>query len=167
MYDMINPSFGFPKDYNVSTTTRVANGLDGQGCWWWLRTPGDNHDGYTTVYYEGFVNVVGSLDGYKGGVRPALYINLKSSAWKKGDTIKVGDTTGGITVPLDASTRKAFPVEDDSTEKKTEAPTVAPSKSDTVKAPGKAVISKARNIKGKKLNVKWKKVSGAKGYQVQ
>ena len=37
----------------------------------------------------------------------------------------------------------------------------------TVKKPGKAKITKAQNVKTKKLTVKWKKVSKAKGYQIQ
>ena len=37
----------------------------------------------------------------------------------------------------------------------------------TVKKPGKVKITKAKNVKTKKLTVKWKKVSKAKGYQIQ
>ena len=37
----------------------------------------------------------------------------------------------------------------------------------TVKKPAKVKITKAKNVKTKKLTVKWKKVSKAKGYQIQ
>ena len=37
----------------------------------------------------------------------------------------------------------------------------------TVKKPSKVKITKAQNVKTKKLTVKWKKVSKAKGYQIQ
>ena len=37
----------------------------------------------------------------------------------------------------------------------------------TVKKPGKVKITKAKNVKTKKLIVKWKKTSKAKGYQIQ
>ena len=37
----------------------------------------------------------------------------------------------------------------------------------TVKKPGKVKITKAKNVKTKKLTVKWKKISKAKGYQIQ
>ena len=37
----------------------------------------------------------------------------------------------------------------------------------TVKKPGKVKITKAKNVKTKKLTVKWKKTSKAKGYQIQ
>ena len=35
------------------------------------------------------------------------------------------------------------------------------------KTPGRVKITKARNIKKRKLSVKWKKVTGTKGYQIQ
>lgn len=37
----------------------------------------------------------------------------------------------------------------------------------TVKKPGKVKITKAQNVKTKKVTVKWKKTSKAKGYQIQ
>ena len=37
----------------------------------------------------------------------------------------------------------------------------------TVTAPLKVNLSTVKNAKGKKINVKWKKVKGAKGYQLQ
>ena len=37
----------------------------------------------------------------------------------------------------------------------------------TVKAPSKVKLTSAKNGKGTKINVKWKKVTGAKGYQLQ
>ena len=42
-----------------------------------------------------------------------------------------------------------------------------PSKTVKVKAPSKVKLTSAKNGKGKKLIVKWKKVTGAKGYQFQ
>ena len=42
-----------------------------------------------------------------------------------------------------------------------------PSKTVKVKAPSKVKLTSAKNGKGKKLTVKWKKVTGAKGYQLQ
>ena len=53
------------------------------------------------------------------------------------------------------------------TEKKTDTPKVSPSKQKKIKAPAKVTIKSAKNIKGKKLKATWKKVSGAKGYEVQ
>ena len=42
-----------------------------------------------------------------------------------------------------------------------------PAKVVKVKAPGKVKITSVKNVKGKKISAKWKKVKGAKGYQVQ
>ena len=42
-----------------------------------------------------------------------------------------------------------------------------PAASETVKKPAKVKITKAKNVKTKKLTVKWKKTSKAKGYQIQ
>ena len=42
-----------------------------------------------------------------------------------------------------------------------------PAKVVKVKAPGKVKITSVKNVKGKKISAKWKKVKGAKGYQLQ
>ena len=42
-----------------------------------------------------------------------------------------------------------------------------PAKVVKVKAPGKVKITSVKNVKGKKISTKWKKVKGAKGYQLQ
>ncbi|MCR4847107.1 MAG: leucine-rich repeat domain-containing protein, partial [Eubacterium sp.] len=52
------------------------------------------------------------------------------------------------------------------TEKKSETPTVSPDNNKT-KAPAKVNLKSAKNLKGKKLKAIWKKVNGAKGYEVQ
>lgn len=44
---------------------------------------------------------------------------------------------------------------------------LTPAASEKVKKPGKVKITKAKNVKTKKLTVKWKKTSKAKGYQIQ
>ena len=43
----------------------------------------------------------------------------------------------------------------------------APAKVVKVKAPGKVKVTSVKNVKGKKISAKWKKVKGAKGYQLQ
>ena len=42
-----------------------------------------------------------------------------------------------------------------------------PAKVVKVKAPGKVKVTSVKNVKGKKISTKWKKVKGAKGYQLQ
>lgn len=44
---------------------------------------------------------------------------------------------------------------------------LTPAASEKVKKPAKVKITKAKNVKTKKLTVKWKKTSKAKGYQIQ
>ena len=44
---------------------------------------------------------------------------------------------------------------------------LTPAASEKVKEPAKVKITKAKNVKTKKLTVKWKKTSKAKGYQIQ
>ena len=51
-------------------------------------------------------------------------------------------------------------------EKKSETPTVSPDNNKT-KAPAKVNLKSAKNIKGKKIKAIWKKVTGAKGYEIQ
>ena len=49
--------------------------------WWWLRSPGNGSDDAASVSYGGNVSVFGNdVDdsGDRGGVRPALWLNLKS-----------------------------------------------------------------------------------------
>ena len=72
--------------------------------------------------------------------------------------------SGGSEIPTEKKTET--PTEK-KTEKKTEASKDTPSKSAKVKAPGKVKISKAKNVKKKKISVKWKKIKKAKGYQLQ
>jgi hypothetical protein len=70
------------KTYFSDDTARMAYGLDGEGAWWWLRSPG----GYSycaafvsfgTMYGDGVVNIGGDGVGNDySGVRPALWLNL-------------------------------------------------------------------------------------------
>lgn len=51
---------------------------DGYSCWWWLRSPGAEHDLAASVYYGGAVDIFGrGVDFDKCGVRPALWVDLK------------------------------------------------------------------------------------------
>ncbi|SNU08089.1 repeat domain (List_Bact_rpt) [Lachnospiraceae bacterium] len=70
--------------------------------------------------------------------------------------------------PTPTMTPSAVPT-NDSKDKATVEPTVTPTSKvePTVTAPKKATISKVKNAKGKKISLKWKKVSGVKGYEVQ
>jgi hypothetical protein len=62
--------------YFSSDSARVAY-YDGRTYWWWLRSPGRSGYYAAYVFSDGRVHAGGgSVDG--GGVRPALWLNLKS-----------------------------------------------------------------------------------------
>ncbi|GHU52440.1 hypothetical protein AGMMS49975_08210 [Clostridia bacterium] len=60
-------------------SARIAN-YDKKPARWWLRLPGFRSDSAAFVYHSGCVNVTGHTVGYgcEYGVRPALWLNLKS-----------------------------------------------------------------------------------------
>jgi hypothetical protein len=62
-------------------SARIAK-LNGSARWWWLRSPGDFSYGAAFVTSDGIVHVGGhpihSSGGGGAGVRPALFMNLKS-----------------------------------------------------------------------------------------
>ena len=67
---------------NKHNTKRVAK-YKGSACYWWLRSPG--YFGYdaANVGDGGLVDVGGdSVNRNSGGVRPALWLNLKSEIFK-------------------------------------------------------------------------------------
>ncbi len=89
LQDVENVEYGFqPKSsFNdqarLGTATEYASGqgvyVNGEGSWWWLRSPGDLTDYASYVNYFGDVNTYGYNVSYaSGGLRPALHINLSS-----------------------------------------------------------------------------------------
>jgi len=68
--------------YDHYNDVRIARNSSGRLCWWWLRSPGDGSDYATFVFIEGVISVcgfdvVGDPDSMgRGGVRPALWLNL-------------------------------------------------------------------------------------------
>lgn len=75
-------------------------------------------------------------------------------------TVETKNATNPSPEPSKTATPSAKP-----TAEPTAKPTVTP-KAKKVTAPKKVTVSKVSNVKGKKLKVKWKKVSGANGYQI-
>ena len=56
---------------------KIWTGYDGN-CWWWLRTPGEEHNYITHVGTEGDLHIYGNRATEKDGtVRPALWLKLK------------------------------------------------------------------------------------------
>ena len=67
---------------------RSTDGGLENNCWWWLRSPGDNAGSAADAYADGHVYRkgidVGSRDA---GIRPALTLDLKSTAVTYADTV--------------------------------------------------------------------------------
>ena len=58
-------------------TSRIAYDTNNEACWWWLRSPGNYGGNAAHVSFVGGVGVYGHfVDGFSGGVRPALWLNL-------------------------------------------------------------------------------------------
>ena len=58
----------------------LADSINDGYCWWWLRSPGNNQDGASSVDTCGALCLYGDdVDYGINAVRPALWVNLKSS----------------------------------------------------------------------------------------
>ena len=58
---------------------KLKTTYNGKAWWWWLRSPGFDRSSAAHVDYGGDLDVSGySVDIVEGGVRPALWLNLKS-----------------------------------------------------------------------------------------
>ena len=65
---------------NERDPSRIATDESGKASWWWLRSPGYDSFRAAYIYIDGSVNVLGSnVYDDSGGVRPALWLNLKSN----------------------------------------------------------------------------------------
>ena len=63
---------------NSHNKSRIAEHINGEACWWWLRSPGKNTKHTTTaalVNANGLISVDGNnVNQNAGGVRPALWL---------------------------------------------------------------------------------------------
>ncbi|MCR5106385.1 MAG: DUF6273 domain-containing protein [Eubacterium sp.] len=114
MNDIIQTAYGFPSLYNIHTSTRIIKNPDDQYDSWWICSPGSGGSGGSAMCVNskyGTVHCQGDMTGMKYGVRPALYINLSSLSWTKGEPVQVGDPTDGVEIPLNPDDRTDFPIE--------------------------------------------------------
>ena len=156
--------------------------------YWWLRSPGYSSDYASFVVIKGFVNTGGiSVSRDDNAARPALHLNLSSdSSWSYAGTVTSGE--GGEDPGMPTPTSSPSPTEPSVTPEvpgKTDGPdnpSVTPSAprlgSSATPVPGiasdpgkgKAAVGKvsALKLKQKKRTVtaSWKKLTGAKGYQI-
>ncbi len=190
--EVTNPQYGFNSsrgDYAESRRVLNTAFAKGQGAWtstseecagngsWWLRSSGSLSMYASYVYHIGGVDTNGLIvDHYNYAARPALHLNLSStSSWSCAGTVtsdgKVEKPGAATPSPTPETTQKpqetvtpGKTAQPDNTEKP--GASVTPVSSD----PGKAAIGKvsALKLKQKKhtMTVSWKKLTGAKGYQI-
>ena len=188
--EVTNPEYGFTSSTNSTDTREAANtayvadggeiksssmGSAGSADDWWLRSPGYYSSNASFVGDHGYVRTRGrSVDDFSYAARPALHSNLSPlSSWSYAGTV----TSEGGETPL--------PSEPGNTQKpqETSAPGT-PSVALSAPQPGTPVISapgipsasvkskvgkvSALKLKQKKhtVTVSWKKLTGAKGYQI-
>ena len=57
--------------------------IEGNCCWWWLRTPGSDSNKATAVDVDGFAREAGvCVNNGSLGVRPALWVNLEAEIFR-------------------------------------------------------------------------------------
>ncbi|MCH5251752.1 MAG: fibronectin type III domain-containing protein [Lachnospiraceae bacterium] len=178
--EALEPAYGFSSDENEGDTRRITatdyavaeqhllnpySYVDT----YWLRSSGSKEGCPAMVGHWGDgsiptdLSVLTNKSTTKLGVRPVMHVNLSNtSMWSYAGQV----TPKGVVVAATTSTAgqptKKPPVVTPTPTKKPQA-TAKP----TVKKPGKPVIKKLKNKKGKKVIVTLKKkVSGATGYQV-
>ncbi len=90
--DVTNTDYGFPSSATTTSTSRSAENTDYADEsveWdteWWLRTPGYSLS-YASYVTEGVVYDYGEKVNATYAVRPAIHINLSSSAWEYAGTV--------------------------------------------------------------------------------
>ena len=171
--EMLETSYGFSSDEKEGDTRRIAvtdfaevGGTPKEpfagAMVYWLRSPG-NKAGYPArvgSWGDGEILTESMWDNAAQnlGIRPVMHVDLSDmSLWSYAGQV----TPKGVVVPKgeDASASPEPTVKPDPTEK--------PQPTAEAKKPGKPVIKKLKNVKGKKVTVTLsKKVSGATGYQV-
>lgn len=150
----------YAKDKGEMSILEIVNGYNYFFGSWLLRDSAieDNNE---------ILNPIVTPNGFYGlcdgvcGIRPVIHISLSSGGW----------TAAGKLTGLDNGSAEQYPEslikDSNSTDEKQKPSSSNNEDTPKVKAPSKVKLTSAKNGKGKKLTVKWKKVTGAKGYQLQ
>ena len=180
--EAMNSSYGFlSSDYSSKTRVSVNTeylgelnkymmtaGSAGDSDFWWLRSLGYNSDYAAIVGETGYVNPFGIyVYSIGSAVRPVLHLNLSSDEWSKADAVVVSESeeSGSGATETEKPTASPKPAKEPTvTPELTIEPTNRPAK---VTAPEGVKKLTAKNNKKKAVALSWKKVSGAKGYQIQ
>lgn len=163
---------------------------------WWLRTPGILPYFAVMVVKNGDVAYAGDAVGTlhlqgvaesKYAVRPALYLDLSSDTWSKADSVSASiagrevesenSGSGGenaTPTPGNGADKNTIQQRKDQQENANISKHISEKKETGSKGtktndtrPGKVVIHSAKNKSGRKISLSWKKMKGAKGYQIQ
>lgn len=190
--EVTNPLYGFATEYYEADQARVS-GITGycnsqlgssntKAPAWWLRSPGKVEYGAAFVSESGYGASYGSDNKEKMGVRPVIHIDLsKTELWSIAGKVKSTDVPvedGQDTdkkdpsAPQPTSTPIMSPGKDDAAKTTTVLPSEknnpdAENKKEKQIVPARVNSVTVKNKKKKTVTVKWKKVNGAKGYEIQ
>ena len=124
-----NAAYGFNSNFANESGTRYSKntiyaerkcafaydpGSSGGSVDWWLRSPGYDSLRAALVKDNGSgFNLGDNVDSIENAVRPALHIDLSSSAWRKAGIVSMsGDSTGGMVVsPTPVPTKTPAPIQ--------------------------------------------------------
>ena len=187
--EAINKDYGFEQKFESESLTRQAkNTAYAQTCGagtctdeeyrgkgnWWLRSPGYDSSCAAAINTNGYGSYVGSVvNGSSLAIRPVLHLKLSSSLWKKaGKVTSVDKEEYDNVVPTPTVTpisNKGDSVEQKNTDKTSEVQTTGKQQVnlvDKIRIPSKVVLKSVKNVKGRRVLLKWKRVKNVKGYQI-
>lgn len=151
---------------------------------WWLRSPSYYVHNAVGVNYNGYLDEIGTVVGYKyGAVRPALHLNLSSSLCSYAGTVSIEETTEEESGGDDSSTTTENVTTGVQTATTTTQSTITTQQSSAATtnqqpqgnikttqnkptAPDKVKGVVLSRVGSGKLKVSYKKVRDAKGYQI-
>lgn len=182
--EVTNPQYGFGAEYYKADQSRVSgntnyaerqSGGSANETDWWLRSPGGVAYGAAFVSVTGYGASSGSDNRENMGVRPAIHIDLsETDLWSVAGKVKSTDVPAGNETDSDKKdpTPTVPPKQDDTAKDTILLPSVKNNSDtgDTQKkqaAPAKVNSVTVKNTKKKTVTVKWKKVKGATGYEIQ
>lgn len=169
-----NTTYGFYEEREFGDKARISSNTAYVAYvrapdWWLLRSPGCESEQASRVFnIKGYIDDYGDYVGnYSEAVRPVLHLNLLLAAGSGNDfddrtdfpPISTGESTvAGGSAPVTST--PDIGVQTEST------PSVGNTDVGTV-APARVKFTFAKRKKGGMIALQYKKVSGAKGYQVQ
>lgn len=136
-----------------------------------------------SIYVIGYFGVYQYIDNSDATIRPCLHLALSSNLWKSAGIViaeRYKGTTTGTPTPVATPTPTATPVPSNLPRptyptakiathppKKATPTATATTTPKPITAPSKPTKLSDKNNKKKSVTISWKKVKGAKGYQIQ